>query len=340
VCSRKIRRNTDGPSGRSTVDSAGPGAPKRSTAWIRSLRGPKPHLDPWQPAGAEVEWERDRDGEVVPVGTAFLTNRECPFTCLMCDLWQYTTDESVPAGAVDRQVEAALVQLPDVRQLKLYNAGNFFDDRAIAPGDRDAIARRLGALDVAVLENHPKLVDERVRRFRDDAGTAIDVAMGLETAHTEVLRRLNKGMTLDDFSVAAERLLSWDVQVRAFILLRPPWLSEAEGLDWACRTLDFAWSVGVECCSIIPTRPGNGALDVLAQEGHFTPPSLRSLEAAVEYGVSRGRGRVFGDLWDIERFVGCARCSADRVERIRTMNLQQSVPPALTCDCETTGASA
>lgn len=339
MSSRTIQASTAVHSGRSTVDRAAPDAPGRSTAWIRSLRAPKPELDPWLPWAAESERERDRQGRIVEVGTAFLTNRECPFTCLMCDLWQYTTDASVPPGAVDRQVEIALERLPDIRQVKLYNAGNFFDDRAIAPGDRDAIARRIGHLDATVLENHPRMVDERVRGFQEAAGSQIDVAMGLETAHPEVLRRLNKGMTLDDFAAAAERLLSWDVQVRAFILLRPPWLSEAEGVEWACRTLDFAWSVGVECCSVIPTRPGNGALDVLAREGHFTPPSLRSLETVVEYGVSRDRGRVFGDLWDIERIADCPRCSTERVGRIRTMNLRQFVPPRLVCACETDDAT-
>ena len=37
-----------------------------------------------------VEEERSASGEVVPVATVFLTNRECPWRCLMCDLWKNT----------------------------------------------------------------------------------------------------------------------------------------------------------------------------------------------------------------------------------------------------------
>ena len=42
-------------------------------------------------------------------------------------------------------------------------------------------------------------------------------------------------------------------------------------------------------------------MEALASQGAFAPPALRSLEAAMEYGVGLRQGRVFVDLWDIER---------------------------------------
>ena len=80
--------------------------------------------------------------------------------------------------------------------------------------------------------------------------------------------------------------------MRAFILLRPPFLTDAEGLEWARRSLDLAFALGVACCSMIPTRAGNGAIDELARDGLFAPPSLETLEHALEYGLSLGAGRV------------------------------------------------
>ena len=318
-----------------------PATPKETSAWIRGLRAPKPSFDPWLPQAVQVEDERARDGSTASVGTVFITNRECPFTCLMCDLWKYTTDESVPAGAVDRQVEVALGQMGGITQVKLYNAGNFFDDRAILPADRERIAARLGHLDAVIVENHPRMVDDRVLAFRDLAGTEVDVAMGLETVHPEILPRLNKRMTLADFDAATERLRAAGLQVRAFILVRAPFMSEAEGVEWACRSIDHAFSVGVECCAVIPTRAGNGALDALAAEGRFRPPTLDSLEAVAAYGVGLKQGRVFADLWDVERIATCDRCSAARIERLRTLNLTQTIPAPVPCDCrETRGARA
>ena len=58
-------------------------------------------------------------------------------------------------------------------------------------------------------------------------------------------------------------LRSHAIDLRVFILVRPPWLSEEEGLEWAKRSLDFAFDCGPSVCSLIPTRAGNGAIDAL-----------------------------------------------------------------------------
>ena len=80
---------------------------------------------------------------------------------------------------------------------------------------------------------------------------------------------------------------------------------------------------------MVPTRAGNGALDRLQQQGWFAPPSLRSLEEVLVYGLSLGRGRVFVDLWDVEMFFDCPRCGPARVERLKRMNLSQAVSTQL-----------
>ena len=64
-----------------------------------SRRSPRPDVDPFRPQAFLVEQERAESGEVVPVATVFLTNRECPGNCLYCDLWKNTTAETVPANS-------------------------------------------------------------------------------------------------------------------------------------------------------------------------------------------------------------------------------------------------
>src|SRR5271166_3151981 len=101
--------------------------PRWDDRWVLSRRSAHPAPDPWRPHAAIVEPERTRDGTVEDVATIFLTNRECPFRCVMCDLWKYTTSERVPDGAIVAQIARALADLPPARHIKLYNAGNFFD---------------------------------------------------------------------------------------------------------------------------------------------------------------------------------------------------------------------
>jgi radical SAM enzyme (TIGR01210 family) len=301
--------------------------PHLGDEWILARRPPRNPLSPDRPYAWLVEQEPAPGGGVVDVATLFLTNRECPFRCLMCDLWKNALETSVAPGQIPKQIRWGLAQLPPARHLKLYNAGSFFDPKAIPPEDNEEIARLAAPFERVIVECHPRLVGRRFRAFHRLLSADLEVALGLETVHPEVLPRLNKGMTLDDFAGAVAALRAAGAHTRAFILVRPPFLSDEEGLEWAWRSLDFAFSLGVECCSLIPTRGGNGAMEELARQGLFAPPSLESLEAALEYGLSLRAGRVLLDLWDIARVSPEAPDRANRVARLGRMNLTQSPEP-------------
>ena len=45
-------------------------------------------VDPKRPYAWLSELECNTSREIVNIATVFLTNRECPFRCLMCDLWK------------------------------------------------------------------------------------------------------------------------------------------------------------------------------------------------------------------------------------------------------------
>jgi len=318
--------------------------------WILEHRIPRNALDPWQPYAFVAEQEAGPDGVPVDVATLFLTNRECPFRCLMCDLWQNTLEETVPPGAISAQIRHALASLPaspgSPRHLKLYNAGSFFDPRAIPPAEYPEIAQLSAPFERVIVECHPAFVNHRVPHFRDLLTTQregisalpptpdLEVAIGLETVHPEVLARLNKRMTLQEFRQAAGFLTNAGISLRVFILVRPPWLNEVEGLEWAKRSLDFAFECGAAACSLIPTRAGNGAMEALAVSGEWQPPALSSVEAALDYGLSLRAGRVFVDLWDIERFATCPACAPARVRRLRQLNLiQRPIEPPICSQC-------
>jgi hypothetical protein len=307
--------------------------PYLSDEAIVAARPAKADVDPWTPYAYLTEPERTAAGTVEEVATIFLTNRECPFRCLMCDLWKHTTDETVPTGAIPAQIDTALDRLPPVRHVKLYNSGNFFDRKAIPPSDYDAIGERVSGFDTVIVENHPKLCTDACVAFSERLDGQFEIALGLETAHPTVLDRLNKRMTRDDFRRAVSFLRAHDIDVRTFILLRPPFMNEEEGVEWALRSIEFAFDAGVQTCSIVPTRAGNGIMRQVAADGHFAPPSIASMEAVLKEGVQMQRGRVFMDLWDLERFVDCDRCAPKRRERLHRMNLTQSALPSVACSC-------
>lgn len=313
--------------------------PALDDAWILAQRSPKPAVDPWRAHGWLVEREPIGPRAVADVGTIFLANRECPFRCLMCDLWKYTTDERVPEGAIPRQIEQALAEMPRVQHLKLYNAGNFFDAQAIPSRDLPRIAELVGGMQRVIVECHPKLVGKSCLAFQQLLPGRLEIAMGLETVHPEVLPRLNKRMTLADFATAAGFLREHQMALRSFILLRPPFLSEEEGVIWARNSLEFAFDQGSSVAVVIPTRAGNGAMDLLAELGLFRPPSLRSLETVLEHGIALARGIVLADLWDARPLATCTRCAPERFHRLERMNVEQQVLPGVKCSCESCHAT-
>ena len=246
----------------------------------------------------------------------------------MCDLWKNTTDESVPAGAIPNQIKWALRQMPDLKHLKLYNSGSFFDQRAIPEKDYKKIASLVESLETVIVESHPRLINEKCLNFRDMLKPELHVALGLETVHPEILRKLNKQMTPDDFSNSVSFLTKNGIRSRAFILLRPPFLSESESIYWAERSIDFAFRAGVECCTVIPVRAGNGAMDFLLEKGDFNLPDIHSLETVLEYGIGLKSGRVFADVWDLGLFSKCNKCIGKRIKIvIIEMNLSQEISP-------------
>ncbi|MFZ0663885.1 MAG: hypothetical protein WAM66_14425 [Acidobacteriaceae bacterium] len=303
--------------------------------WILSRRPPRSLLNPREPVAFFTEDERSSDGNIVPVAAIFLVNAECPFHCVMCDLWHNTLTAATQSGAVPEQIDFALKRLSRARAVKLYNSGSFFDSRALPVEDYADVAARVSGFDRVIVECHPAFVGERCVKFRDMLPGKLEVAVGLETAHPDVLEKLNKRMTLEQFGAAAAFLRDNAIDLRVFILVQPPFMDVREALYWAQRSLDFAFDHGATAATLIPTRGGNGAMETLAASGDFTPPALRMLEAAMDYGLRLERGRVFADLWDLEQSGERACCFSSRVERLRAMNLSQRLTHSVRCNqCE------
>jgi len=301
---------------------------------IEKYRPARNKLDPEVPYHFLHEQEPDANGVLQRVNTIFLTGKECSFKCLMCDLWKNTLTGPTPTGAILKQINYALERLPHADVVKLYNNGNFFDPKAVPVADHKGIIERLQSYSRVVVENHPKLCGDNVLQFKDQLNAKLEVAMGLESVHPDVLPRLNKQLTPEDFAQAASFLRNNNIDVRAFILLNPPYLTDhRENIEWVIRAVQFAFDSGTQTCSIIATRPGNGIMDKLQQKGDYKAPSLAALEEVFERSLLLKQGRVFVDTWDIGFLSKCPECFQSRKERLEAMNLNQQIYPSISCNC-------
>lgn len=297
-------------------------------------------LDPANAQGVELEHELEPDGSLRGCATVFLTGAECPFTCVFCDLWRNTLEGPTPAGALPRQLEQALATLPEEwRQgrLKLYNASNFFDPRAVPEQDLDRIGALVAPFDRVVVECHARLVGERCLAFAARLGGRLELALGLEVADDRVLARLGKEMTLADFERAAARLGGEDIPFRAFVLVGAPWVpgphtSGASSRDDSpLRSVEYAFEHGAERVALIPVRGGNGAMEALAARGLWRPPRLVDLEDALDRALEASARPVTADLWDLSQLRDCPACFEARRARLARLNATGRAEPRTRC---------
>ena len=300
---------------------------------IRKLRAPKPWVDPWRAHGSLVEEERRPDGTVERALTVFLAGAECPYTCSFCDLWRWTTDGPTPPGALATQLREVLDVTPPPlpERVKLYNASNFFDQRAVPAQDLPAIAELAAPFGGITVESHARLVGPRTVEFAQMLTGTLEVAIGLETTHPTAIQHINKRLSLTRFDSASGYLADHGIALRVFVLLNAPYVPADEAVDWTVRAVEYAARRGASVVAIIPVRGGNGEMERLRALGHFTPPTLSGLEDALDRCLHVAPTVVTADLWDAAKHATCAECSAPRIERLARINLTGRAEPRIAC---------
>ncbi|REJ75776.1 MAG: hypothetical protein DWQ36_00055 [Acidobacteria bacterium] len=320
-------------------------AEQRPTA--DQVAAPRPAPDPFAP----VRWVAERERAMLPGGarevrsaTLFLVGSECPFSCTFCDLGRHTLGRAAtPAGAIPRQIVGALAAIEasgggpmnGLHTVKLYNASNWFEERAVPGRDDAAVLGALAEIPRVTVECHPRLAVsgrcEAFARARRDGGGELEIALGLETSRPEVFARLGKGCDLGHMERALLWLAERRVVVRLFVLVGLPWIDAGEQVAAAVESVGWAAARGAASVSLIPLRPTpqlrRAARAARADDGRggrgVAPVSLALFEdavgAACEAYDERWGGPlvVRADLWDLDALPACRRCGARRRAAMR-----------------------
>jgi uncharacterized Fe-S cluster-containing MiaB family protein len=300
---------------------------------IRSLRAPKPKVDPWKAHGSILEDERRPGGTIERALTVFLAGAECPFTCSFCDLWRWTLDGPTPPGALPAQLARVLqaLQRPLPDRLKLYNASNFFDRRAVPAEDVPAIAELARPFAGVTVESHANTIGALTLEFGRLIPGRLEVAVGLETIHPVATRHLNKRLNLARFDQAAGFCAEHDIDLRVFVLLGAPYVALDESVEWTVRTAEYAARRGATTIALIPVRGGDWEMERLEALGYFVPPKLSQLETALDRCLGLAPVVVAADLWDIDRLPACVECRPRRIARLRRLNVTGGPEPPIVC---------
>ena len=286
------------------------------------------------------------DGVEVDAFVLILRTRGCFWAdrkgCSMCGYAKDTLGRSATAAELTEQVDRALARYRNEPYVKVYTSGSFFDDREDDPESRTALARAFsGRARRLLVETLPEFaVDDRVAPVRDAFGGVLEVAMGLETTDPVVLGRyVHKSTGPDAYLVAANRLRSLGARTKAYLLLKPPYLTEREAIEDVVRSVGEA-STRFDTLSINPVHIQNGTVvEWLYHRGRYRPPWLWSLvEALVRGAAVRGSARLvsFPTAGGLRRGPhNCGACDARVLEAVETASLRQEFSglEALGCAC-------
>ncbi len=260
-------------------------------AWLRER---KSHRREPKDRGFSVEravsiWHEEETLGSKPVDAlvGILATRGCSHDregggCSMCGYAADTPSVTPKEEELLAQVEHVASRREDARWVKLYTSGSMLDTDEVPPSVLEAILDTFGDADMLTVESRAEHVTlDRVQALGDTSRR--EVAIGLESACDPVLAgSVNKGMAFEDFQRAAGMVRDAGAQLRAYVLLKPPFLTEREAVEDAVETALAAAEAGATTVSLNPVSIHGGTLvDHLHHRGEYEPPWLWSVAEVI-----------------------------------------------------------
>ncbi len=235
--------------------------------------------------------------------------------CSMCGYVNDTCRRPVSDAEMASQLARFLKTMPGSKGpygLRIFTSGSSLDDREIGPKAWEMVfegLRSLSGLSELTVESRPQHVtEEKVASLVESIpGVEVEVAMGLETSSDWIREAcIGKGFAFEEFVGACRAARSCGARTKAYVLLKPPFLSEFDsGCDSVQTVLDIrdlVDSVSLNACNV---QKGT-LVEELFRAGMYRPPWIwtvlevlrearRSLEASknvicdqVAFGTRRG----------------------------------------------------
>jgi anaerobic magnesium-protoporphyrin IX monomethyl ester cyclase len=224
-----------------------------------------------------------------------MTSRGCPYACSYC-----ATDVRRTSY---RSVEHVLAEIQAVRDRYGTVQFSFKDDSfTVDRGRIEELCKRMIAARLPLrweCTTRLNLVTENLLRIMKRAGCN-SIKVGIESGSPDVLRRMNKGITLDQIRQAARLLQKSGIYWTSYFLIGTP----GEDSQDVHKTLDFLYEIGPDFASLGVYEPFPGT-------------------AMFEDGLRRGLLRRDMDLQDFYDVLPNHYYKVDPRRQVDTMEPQQ-----------------
>jgi hypothetical protein len=211
------------------------------------------------------------------------------------------------------------------RIVKLFTSGSFLDQEEVPIDARDAILSALADTPKVIVESRPEFVTSEILDHVVRSNRHVEVAIGLETSNDDIRNScINKGFTFRDFVRASKVAHSKGLTVKAYLLLKPPFLTESEALEDAIQSTHevapHADTISLNLCNV---QKGT-LVEALWKKRLYRPPWLwtavevlkRVKQMATIVCDPVGGGTARGPH-------NCGKCDRQVVSEIKEFSLSQ-----------------
>ncbi|MDD1721107.1 MAG: archaeosine biosynthesis radical SAM protein RaSEA [Euryarchaeota archaeon] len=199
------------------------------------------------------------NGETVPTLTVVLRTRGCYWArrkgCTMCG---FVCDSNPSATGPDiyREFLGVLARFgKEFKIIKIFTSGSFLDSEELSPDVRNAILAELKDVPKTIIESRPEFVTDENCEEIARSNAHVEIAIGLESSNDYIRERyINKGFTFRDFIRASKAARSSGFTVKSYLLLKPPFLTEAEAMRDTIQsvkdTTEYADIISLNLCNV------------------------------------------------------------------------------------------
>jgi len=232
--------------------------------------------------------------------------------------------------------------------IKIFTSGSFLDTNEISLDVQKSILQELQKypqIKEIVLESRPEYVTEKI--LQQIASIIdikkIEIAIGLESSNNQILKNsINKGFFWEDFEKAVKRILDANAKVKAYLLFKPPFVTEYDSIKDIFQSVSKIEKLGIDTISINAVSIHRGTfLSKLFENNHYRPPWLWSIvHLCKELKSKFPKLRIIFDVvagGNIRGSHNCGECDKELLKQIKKFTLSQDIQAfdeGVHCSCK------
>ena len=285
------------------------------------------------------------DNKTVDAFVIIFRTRGCSWSlnsgCSMCGYFNDSMWEKVSDADLLSQFDRAMELYSGEKFVKIFTSGSFLDDNEIPLKVRRKILTKLTeTTDKISVESRPEYItDKKMEDINNILGSkSFEIGIGLETANDFIRDySINKGFTFDDYKKAADILKKNRFELKTYVLVKPPFITEKESIEDSIKTVDKIKKF-TDTISFNPTNvQRNTLVEYLWKRRQYRPAWLWSV---VE--ILKKSKKIAGDIHVKCDLVGggsirsahnCKECNSKFITAISSFSLSQKINLFNDIDC-------